>query len=130
MNKKSIYTLSVLLMLAVCGCTSLDQADVSDFDSIKLYTLKNQSGMEVKVTNYGAIITSIVVTDRDGAFADIALGYDRVEDYMNAVDKPYFGAVVGRYGNRIAKGKFILNGEIYSLAKNNAPKYGLYTAFM
>ena len=123
MNKKSIYTLSVLLMLAVCGCTSLDQADVSDFDSIKLYTLKNQSGMEVKVTNYGAIITSIVVTDRDGAFADIALGYDRVEDYMNAVDKPYFGAVVGRYGNRIAKGKFTLNGEIYSLAKNNAPNH-------
>ena len=110
-------------MLAVCGCTSLDQADVSDFDSIKLYTLKNQSGMEVKVTNYGAIITSIVVTDRDGAFADIALGYDRVEDYMNAVDKPYFGAVVGRYGNRIAKGKFTLNGEIYSLAKNNAPNH-------
>ena len=123
MNKKSIYTLSVLLMLAVCACTSMDQADVSDFDTIKLYTLKNQSGMEVKVTNYGAIITSIVVTDRDGAFADVALGYDRVEDYMNAVDKPYFGAVVGRYGNRIAKGKFTLNGEIYSLAKNNAPNH-------
>jgi aldose 1-epimerase len=123
MNKKSIYTLSVLLMLAVCGCTSMDQADVSDFDTIKLYTLKNQSGMEVKVTNYGAIITSIVVTDRDGTFADVALGYDRVEDYMNAVDKPYFGAVVGRYGNRIAKGEFTLDGKTYSLAKNNAPNH-------
>ncbi len=98
----------------------LTYTDVEDFDSIKLYTLKNKSGMTVKITNYGGIITSIVVPDRDGKLADVALGYNRVEDYMNAVDKPYLGAIVGRYGNRIAKGQFTLNGKTYSaLIKNN-----------
>ncbi len=101
------------------------QADIKseDFDSIQLYTLTNPSGMVVKVTNYGAIITSIVVPDRSGKMADIALGYNRVEDYMNAVDKPYFGAIVGRYGNRIAKGKFTLEGQTYSLAVNNGANH-------
>jgi aldose 1-epimerase len=98
-------------------------AQVTDFDSIKLYTLENDSGMTVRVTNYGAIITSIIVPDRNGKQADIALGYDQVEDYINAVDKPYFGAVVGRYGNRIAKGEFTLNGETYSLLKNNGDNH-------
>ncbi|EMI57069.1 aldose 1-epimerase [Rhodopirellula sallentina SM41] len=98
-------------------------AQVRDFDSIKLYELKNASGMTVKVTNYGAIIASIIVPDRDGEMVDIALGYDRVEDYINAVDKPYFGAVVGRYGNRIADGEFTLNGETYSLLKNNGENH-------
>ncbi len=98
---------------------SLAGATVEDFDSIKLYTLKNESGMTVKVTNYGAIITSIVVSDRDGKWADVALGYNRVEDYLNAVDKPYLGAVIGRYCGRIAEGKFTLDGKTYSLAKNN-----------
>jgi len=96
---------------------------VEDFDSIKLYTLKNQSGVVVKVTNFGAIITSILVPDRQGNIADVALGYNRVEDYINAVDKPYFGAVVGRYGNRIANGKFMLDGEKYSLAINNGENH-------
>ncbi len=99
------------------------EVKVQDFDSIQLYTMTNKSGMTVKVTNYGAIITSIVVPDRTGKLADVALGYDRVEDYMNAVDKPYFGAIVGRYGNRIAKGKFSIGGESYSLAVNNGPNH-------
>ena len=68
-------------------------------------------------------MTSIKVADREGDFADIALGYDRVEDYINTVDKPYFGAVVGRYGNRIAKGQFSLDGKSYSLATNNGPNH-------
>ncbi|MGI9474831.1 MAG: aldose epimerase family protein [Rubripirellula sp.] len=92
---------------------------ISDFDSIKLYTFTNASGMQVKITNYGAIVTSISVPDRNGKMADVTLGYDRVEDYINAVDKPYFGAIVGRYGNRIAKGEFSIDGETYSLATNN-----------
>lgn len=96
---------------------------VEDFDSIQLYTLSNRKGMQVKVTNFGAIVTSIVVPDRDGKLGDIALGYDRVEGYINAVDKPYFGAIVGRYGNRIAEGKFTLDGETYSLAVNNPPNH-------
>ncbi|MEC8474554.1 MAG: aldose epimerase family protein [Planctomycetota bacterium] len=96
---------------------------VEDFDRIQLYTLSNSNGMKVKVTNFGAIVTSIVVPDRDGKFSDIALGYDQLEDYINAVDKPYFGAIVGRYGNRIAKGEFTLDGESYSLAVNNPPNH-------
>ena len=110
-----------LFALLLFGSSVL--AQVEDFDSIKLYTLKNSNGVTVKVTNYGAIIQSIVVPDRNGKMADVALGYNRVEDYMNAVDKPYFGAIVGRYGNRIANGKFTLDGEEYSLATNNSPNH-------
>lgn len=98
-------------------------AQIEDFDSIRLYPLQNSNGMVVRITNYGAIITSIVVPDRDGRMADVALGYDRVEDYINAVDKPYFGAIVGRYGNRIAKGQFTLDGKTFDLATNNGPNH-------
>ncbi len=115
---KFLYCLLISFSLATTA-----SAQVEDFDSIKLFTLKNENGMTVKVTNYGAIITSIVVPDRDGKMADVALGYNRVEDYINAVDKPYFGAVVGRYGNRIANGEFTLNGETYSLLKNNGANH-------
>jgi len=94
-----------------------------DFSGIRQYTLKNDSGMTIDVTNYGAIITSINVPDRNGTLADVALGYSRAEDYMNAVDKPYFGAIVGRYGNRIAGGQFSIDGETYTLAKNNGPNH-------
>jgi aldose 1-epimerase len=99
------------------------QISIGDFDEIKLYTLTNKSGNTVKVTNFGAIVTSIIVPDRAGKKADIALGYNRVEDYINAVNKPYFGAIVGRYGNRIAKGEFSLDGEDYKLAVNNDPNH-------
>lgn len=107
------------MTLTASPAHSAGNASVEDFDSIKLYTLKNDRGMTVKVTNYGAIITSIVVPDRNGKPADVVLGYNNVEGYINAVDRPYFGAVVGRYGNRIAKGSFTLDGETYSLAVNN-----------
>ena len=114
--------LSLALLFALF-LNPLAFAQVEEFSSIKLYTLKNSQGMTVKVTNYGAIITHILVPDRNGKLADVALGYDRVEDYINAVDKPYFGAVVGRYGNRIAHGEFQLNGQTYSLLKNNGPNH-------
>lgn len=107
-----------LLTLGLTVCQS--HAD-DGFSSVKLYTLKNDNGMTVKITNYGAIITSIVVPDRDGKMADVALGYNELKGYTNAVDKPYFGAVVGRYGNRIAKGEFTIDGETYSLPINNTP---------
>ena len=110
----------VVLTLAATASVS---AQIEDFDSIQLYTLQNRSRMTVKVTNFGAIITSIVVPDRNGKLADIALGYNRVEDYINAVDKPYFGAIVGRYANRIARGEFTLNGETYSLLRNNGENH-------
>ena len=113
----------IVTMIFVNGCGSVGGVKTTDFDSIKLYRLKNESGTEVRITNYGAIVTSIKVADRKGKFADIALGYNRVENYINAVDKPYFGSVVGRYGNRIAKGKFKLDGETYSLAINNGANH-------
>ncbi len=112
-------TLALLVTCLALPRIACGQVSIEDFDGIKLYTLTNASGVTVKVTNYGAIITSIIVPDRNGRMADIALGYNRVEDYMNAVDKPYFGAVVGRYGNRIAGGQFTLDGETCTLAKNN-----------
>ena len=124
-NRHTTSLLALVCRLAACTTLliSIASAQVRDFDSIKLYTLENESGMTVRVTNYGAIITSIIVPDRNGKRADVALGYDRVEDYINAVDKPYFGAVVGRYGNRIAKGEFTLDGETYSLLQNNGENH-------
>lgn len=117
--KNLIAALLCSLLLA----TAAKSQQVDDFDSIQLYTLTNSKGVQIKVTNYGAIITSILVPDRNGKLGDIALGYDRVEDYINAVDKPYFGAIVGRYGNRIAKGSFTIDGETYTLAINNPPNH-------
>ncbi len=124
-NRHTTSLFALVCRLAACTTllVSTASAQVRDFDSIKLYTLENESGMTVRVTNYGAIITSIIVPDRNGKRADVALGYDRVEDYINAVDKPYFGAVVGRYGNRIAKGEFTLDGETYSLLQNNGENH-------
>ena len=88
---------------------------------IEMVTLKNNHGMEVQAITYGAIITSIKVPDRSGTIADVALGFDAPDTYWAEPTPPFFGAVVGRYGNRIAKGKFTLDGKTYSLAINNAP---------
>ena len=115
--------LLILGSLTLCASTMLAGVKTDDFDRIQLFTLKNKAGTEIKITNYGAILTSIRVADRNGEFADVALGYNGVEGYINAVDKPYFGAIVGRYGNRLAKGSFTLDGETYSLAKNNDPNH-------
>lgn len=101
----------------------MSQIKTEDFDSIQLYTFTNASGASIKVTNYGAIITSIIVPDRTGKLADIALGYHHLEDYINAVDRPYFGAIVGRCGNRIAKGTFSIDGQKYALATNNGQNH-------
>ena len=82
-----------------------------------LYTLKNKNGIVVKITNYGGIITSILVPDSKGKIGDIVLGYDSLNGYLTAT--PYFGAIVGRYANRIAKGTFKLDDKVYKLAINN-----------
>lgn len=88
---------------------------------LEVYTLKNSKRMEVKVTNYGAIVMSILAPDRQGKLDDVVLGFDSAEEYRAKKAHPYFGAVVGRYGNRIAKGQFTLDGKTYTLAKNNGP---------
>ncbi len=87
--------------------------------AVSLYTLTNKRGGQVKITNYGGIVTSIIVPDRRGRMGDVALGYDNLAAYVKA--SPYFGALVGRYANRIAKGRFTLDGKTYKLAVNNGP---------
>ena len=81
------------------------------------YTLTNRNGMIVKCIEYGAIITQIHVPDKDGKFADVALGFDKLEDYLKG--HPYFGSNAGRCANRIAKGKFKIDDVEYTLATNN-----------
>jgi aldose 1-epimerase len=88
----------------------------SDEKAVDLYTLTNDSGMVVKITNFGGIITSLKVPDRDSIIDDVVLGFDSLEEYLKG--HPYFGAIVGRYANRICKGKFTLNGIDYTLATN------------
>jgi len=88
---------------------------------IEVFTLTNANGMEVRAINYGAIIASIRVPDRGGKLGDVVLGYDTLDGYLK--DTRFFGAVVGRYGNRIARGKFSLEGREYTLAINNAPNH-------
>jgi aldose 1-epimerase len=86
-----------------------------------LFTLRNANGGVVKITNYGGIITAWLAPDKNGQLADVILGYDSLAGYLATT--PYFGAIVGRYGNRIAKGKFALGGKTYTLATNNAPNH-------
>ncbi len=88
-----------------------------DGKEVFLYTLKNKNGIEIQITNYGGIITRILVPDRNGKLGDIVLGYDSLSSYLKVT--PYFGAIVGRYANRIAKGEFMLDGKKYKLAINN-----------
>jgi len=85
------------------------------------YTMTNHHGVEMKVINYGCTITSLKVPDRNGVFADIVLGYDDLEGYLQS--NAYIGCVVGRFANRIAHGKFSLEGKEYVLAQNLAPHH-------
>jgi aldose 1-epimerase len=88
-----------------------------DGTAVSLYTLTNDKGMRVKITNYGAITVSVEVPDKAGKLTDVTLGYDTLDGWLKSTS--YFGATVGRYANRIAKGKFTLDGQTYTLATNN-----------
>ena len=94
---------------------------INDRVSIDLYALKNNNDFEVKITNYGGTIVSMVVPDRDGAPGDVVLGYDSLEEYSQG--KYFFGCIVGRYANRIANGRFTLNNMEYLLAKNEGDNH-------
>lgn len=91
----------------------------TDGQPVTQYTLTNASGMEARVINYGGIITSLRVPDRNGDLADVVLGFDDISGYLG--EHPYFGALIGRYGNRIAGGQFTLDGETFQLPINNGP---------
>lgn len=85
-----------------------------------LFILKNQNGVEIAITNYGGFVVSVMVPDKNGKFDDVVLGHSSLEDYLHTPE-PYLGSLVGRYGNRIAGGKFTLEGKEYTLAINNGP---------
>ena len=93
----------------------------ADGQNVDLYTIRNARGFEAKITNYGGIVVSLRVPDRNGKFADVVLGFNDFDSYLK--NDPYLGAIIGRYGNRIAKGRFTLNGAEYKLAVNNGENH-------
>ncbi len=122
-----------MAMLTACNSGVQPQLTVSGLDPakfdtlinekpVKLYTLKNQNGMEVCITNYGGRIVSLVVPDKDGKPTDVVLGFDNIRQYADTLNSPSdYGSSVGRYANRIKEGKFVLNDSTYQLKKNDGP---------
>jgi aldose 1-epimerase len=92
-----------------------------DGDTVDVYTLTNPNGVELRAISYGGIILSLMVPDRNGEMADVVLGYDNLEGYLE--ETPYFGAIIGRYGNRIGGASFTLDGTTYPLAANDGPNH-------
>src|ERR1019366_1241573 len=88
-------------------------------EAVELYTLTNAKGTEARITTYGGILVSLKVPDRSGKSEDIVLGFDNLDGYLQQPPPPYFGALIGRYGNRIANGQFALDSVQYKLAKND-----------
>src|ERR1041385_4164146 len=105
----------------------MKRLEISDFGKLPdgsvahLYTFRNAHGMVVKATDFGCIVTEILVPDRNGKSGDVVLGFDNLEQYLKG--HPFFGAIAGRYANRIAKGKFSLDGKEYTLAANNGKNH-------
>ena len=119
-------------LLVGCATMSNSKSSVSKADfgktpdgtPVEIYTLRNSKGMEATIMNYGGIVTSLKVPDKNGNLGDLVLGFDNLDSYTKDAylkNCPYFGALIGRYGNRIAFGKFPLDGTQYTLPVNNAP---------
>ncbi len=129
MNKKLLTgCVTLMCMFLFCACTETTSSTVSglypnnfkaekDGQKTGLYILKNDKGMEVCVTNFGGRVVSIMVPDKEGVLRDVVLGFDNVADYMEIPSD--FGASIGRFANRIAQGRFTLDGTVYELPKNN-----------
>ena len=98
-----------------------DYGQTTDGQPVTMYTCTNANGLVLKMIDYGAIVVSLEVPDRDGNLANVNQGFDSLDGYLPR--HPYFGATVGRYCNRIANGKFTLDGQEYTLATNNAPNH-------
>ena len=108
--------------LTVSGLNPAKFDTVLQEKKVQLFTLKNQNGMEVCITNYGARVVSLVVPDKDGKPTDVVLGFDNIAQYADTLNSPSdYGSSVGRYANRIKNGKFTLNGQEYQLKQNNGP---------
>jgi len=131
MKKLSISILLLLVTLCITSCNKNEKVinmiekrsfgNVESGEEIFLYTLQNKNGMKVEICNYGAAVVSIYVPNKNGKVEDVVLGYNSVNGYENC--SSYFGVIVGRYGNRIGKGKFSLNGKYYQLDINNGENH-------
>src|ERR1051326_8472826 len=124
---------AAVLAIALAGCSSQKQAapaekvtkvswgKTPDGESVELYTLTNAKGAEARITTYGGIVVSLKVPDRSGAMGDVVAGFDNLDGYLKP--HPSFGAIIGRYGHRIGKGRFSLNGVEQLLAKNDGENH-------
>lgn len=140
---KSIFALTITAALISTGCGNQDDASEKNVQTTQtdsmipsrtafqstidgkqtdLYILKNANGMTAAITNYGGRLVSLLVPDSSGKMVDVIVGFDSVSTFKNS-SEPYFGAIIGRYGNRIAKGKFTLDGKEYTLATNNGSNH-------
>ncbi|PTX90835.1 aldose epimerase family protein [Opitutus sp. ER46] len=118
--------LALTASIAVLSAPACSAANVKSFGKLPdgreahLYTLQNASGFRADISDFGGIVVSLYVADKNGKLADVSLGFDNAADYL-LKKAPYFGALIGRYGNRIAHGKFTLDGQTYSLPLNDKP---------
>ncbi len=129
MKIMQFVTLAAAGLSAAClvGCASMPKSTgtitqapfgtTTNGTPVEIYTLRNSKGAEARIMTYGGIVQSLSMPDKNGKFADIVLGYDNLDGYLT--NSPYFGALIGRYGNRIGGAQFTLNGQTYHLAKNN-----------
>ena len=129
MNVSNLITAIALAAACLCSttCSPAEKGNAklakqsfgktADGTAVDLFTLTNATGAQASVMNYGGIVVSLKMPDRSGKLADIVLGFDSLDGYLQK--EPYFGALIGRYGNRIAKGRFTLDGVEYKLAQNN-----------
>jgi aldose 1-epimerase len=130
-SKVFVVLFAGILIVPLAGCDMQGRArmdiEKEQFGRTKrgeradIYTLKNANGCEAKITNYGGILVSLEVPDQAGKLGDVVLGYETLNEYVK--NNPYFGALIGRYGNRIAKGKFKLGDRVYTLATNNGENH-------
>jgi aldose 1-epimerase len=122
-----LTAIGVIIMLGAQSGTADDRpthkpfGNTSDGHAVDLFVLTGAQGMQVSITNYGGIVTSLIVPDRKGNLADVVLGFESLDGYL--AGHPFFGCIVGRYANRIAKGTFTLEGKKYTLAKNNGENH-------
>jgi len=113
--------LSVSAVRAADTITRKSFGQTADGQALSLYTLTNSHGAQVQITNFGGTVTSIKVPDRRGKLGDVVLGYDSPASYVKNTGGTYFGALIGRYANRVAKGHLVVDGTPYQLAINNKP---------
>src|ERR1041384_5371431 len=118
-SRVTIFTMAATISLsAATKVASGDFGKLKDGSAVRIFTLTNQNGVEARITNYGGRLVSLKTPDRKGAMGDVILGFDSVAGYVDNAG-PFFGALIGRYGNRIGGAKFSLNGVEYKVDKND-----------